>query len=157
MGRGWDIVGRWLLPLVLVVSLVGLGYGGYALWREAAAQRGIDAHTQRVTGTVTRVSVGLGLYARQRSTVDFTIDGRPVTTGLRGLPADVSSGASVCLEVDAERPTWARLCGTRGGVDAAQRDVLLVGIVVLVSGGLWALYLWRRRAVRRRSEPALAA
>jgi hypothetical protein len=161
MERGWwsiaDFLGRWIIPLILLVSVIGVAFGAYELSREMAAQRGIDAHGQRVTGTLTRGSVGIGLYARERSTVDFTVGGRQVTTGVHGIPADVGSGESVCLEVDAERPIWARLCGTRGGLDDAQRELLIAGASVAGSGALWVLYQWRRRIDRRRSLHPLAA
>jgi hypothetical protein len=160
MGRGWwsivDIVGRWLLPLVVVVSGVGVALGAYELSREIEAQRGIDSRTERVTGTVARGTVGLGLYRRQQATVSFSVDGRQITTGVHGLPPGVDSDESVCLEVDSDQPLQARLCGTRGGVDDAWRELLIVGAVLIGSGVLWGLYLWRRRIERRRAEHPLA-
>jgi hypothetical protein len=160
MGRGWwsiaDFLGRWIIPLILLVSLIGVAFGAYELSREMAAQRGIDAHTQRVTGMLTRGSVGIGPYARERTMVDFTVGGRQITTGVHGIPADVDSGAPVCLEVDSERPMQARRCGTRGGLDDARRELLIAGATVAGAGALWGLYLWRRRIERYRSQHPLA-
>jgi hypothetical protein len=151
-----DILGRWILPLVLVLSALGIAVGGYELSSEIEAQRGIDSHPQRVTGTLTRGSTGIGLWTRESSTVTFTVDGRQITTGVHDVPADVDNDASVCLEVDAQRPLHARLCGTRGGLDDARRELLIVVVAFIITGTLWGLYRWRRRIERRRSEHPLS-
>jgi hypothetical protein len=149
------IIGRTLLPALMVISLLGLAFGVYDLNRQIRTQQGIDAHTQRVDGTVTGGRTGYSLYAVDSYTVTFVMNGATVETGVPGLRDVAPYNQRVCLEVDSEKPYRARLCGTRGGVAAAQRALILPSVAAAVFGGLWGLYLWRRRVAQQEAAHPL--
>jgi hypothetical protein len=151
MGReSWSIgylIGRVLLPLAVAVTLFIFGVRLFELYRQVDVNSSIDAHTQRVTATATAVMVGSGLYKVESRQVQYEFQGRQITTGAYGLPDDIDGLASVCLEIDSERPYRARACGTRS-IEAAQTNLVLPGVLAAVTIALWGAYLWSRRSRR---------
>jgi hypothetical protein len=156
MGReSWSmgyLVGRVLLPLAVVATLFIFGVRLFDLYRQVDVNGSIDAHTQQVTATATAGLVGTGLFKVESRQVQFEFQGRQITTGAYGLPDDIDGLASVCLEIDSERPYRARVCGTRS-IGQAQRNLIVPGALVVASVGLWGFYLWSRRS-RRSVSPA---
>jgi hypothetical protein len=107
--------------------------------REVPIQRGIDANTVRVTARFTEFVPGDGVFRPDVYVMTFTRAGVPIDVRLRSVPDSVRVGSAVCLEMDGSQPDNARVCGTRGSLDAAREGLFLGG--ALLAGTLAASWL----------------
>src|SRR5262245_26097054 len=140
----------WFVPIVVIGIIAEL----VSQSQQRSVQSGIDAHTEEVYGTYVDLVPGSGWFQDDTYVVSFRHDDRLVQARLRSLPGYVRIGNSVCLEVDATHPEYARVCGTRGGLEDAQQG-LAIGTATLVSLLLViALASWRNS---RRDEVDLVA
>lgn len=123
----------------MAISIIGLISEVVGIVQQTPVQRGIDAHTMRLTATYTEWIEG-SLLTDDKYMVAYTYAGRQVSAAFRGIPGYPEPGAQLCVEIDATRPENARVCGTRGGLGDAQSGLIWGGS--FLTGAL--LMLWAR-------------
>jgi hypothetical protein len=134
---------RWY-ALAAVSVVIALSTGLFGWWQVAQAHA-IDSGSLHVQGQVTSVPDGLGTYSQ----VQYTVHGHREEIADLALPADVSVGDPVCLEVSVHSPGDARACGQRYprpvGVALARFALPISALLLLLA----ALKLRRLRRLRR--------
>jgi hypothetical protein len=128
-----NVAGKVLVVSVLMVitSAVGGVIGGA---QQKSAQRGIDAHTIRVTATYTDFIPARRKYDEDTYVLSYFFEGQVYQAWLPSLPGHHEIGDELCAEIDETQREHARICGTHGGYDgAATRLALLVGLLVFVA------------------------
>jgi hypothetical protein len=134
--------------LLVAVCIIGLGSEVVGISQQTPVQRGIDAHTVRLTATLTELIEG-SLLSDDKYILSYVYNGREVSTPLRGLPGYPDIGAQLCVEIDATRPENGRVCGTRGGLGDAQSGLIWGGsFLTLALATLWARSRWRLRRTK---------
>ena len=137
-----------------VLSVIGLISEVVGVVQQTPVQRGIDAHTVRVTATYAGYDDG-SKFHDPTYTLSYLYQDEAFSTPLRSLPGNHSIGDEFCVEIDAEQPTNGRVCGTRGGLADAQGGLrtggLFLGGALLVLLVIWGFY---RSPGAGRSTPA---
>ncbi|GLZ00454.1 hypothetical protein Acsp02_77060 [Actinoplanes sp. NBRC 103695] len=135
----------------VILSVIGLISEVVGIAQQTPVQRGIDAHTVKVTGTYAGYDDG-SKFHDPTYTLSYLYEDEPYSTPLRSLPGNHSFGDQFCVEIDAEQPTNGRVCGTLGGL-ADARSGLRTGLLFLGTALLVLLVIWRlghARGFRRR-------
>jgi hypothetical protein len=137
------------LLTILVAGLIGLLGWMPGLIAASWEQTQIDRHQIRVTGVIASVHYGHSPITVQAV---YTIDGRRVTSDPIERPMFLLTGDPVCLEVDAKRPSRARVCGTRGDAEAVDFAIRFWGVISVGSAVLLLIRLLIQRLVSWRSR-----
>jgi hypothetical protein len=154
MARRYPTASVRLAGLFLAVaglSLVGTVVEAVGIFRATDVQRGIDAHTVQVGARFADLVTGRGLFQDDVYVLIYHFGGRAVAAELRSLPGGARIGDYLCVEIDAQRPEHARVCGTRGGLDDARNGLFTGGAFLAGSLAVGGLLIWRNRIDRIRA------
>jgi hypothetical protein len=100
------------------ICLIGLGSEVFGIMQQVHVQRGIDAHTVRLSGTFTEPDKR-GKFHDDKHYISYAYQDRPFSTPLRGIPGNPDIGAAVCVEIDATKPENIRPCGANRPAETA--------------------------------------
>jgi hypothetical protein len=126
----------WFLVCLCVIGLASEVVG---IIQQIPVQRGIDAHTARISGTFTELDKE-GKFHDDKHYISYGYGDHGYKTALRGIPGNPEVGAKVCLEIDATKPENIRPCDTRGGLGDSLSGLIWGGSILTVS----LLILWSR-------------
>ncbi len=126
------------LWFVVAICVIGLASEVVGIIQQVPVQRGIDAHTVRLTGRFTELDKR-GKFHDDKHFVSYVYQDGSFDTPLRGLPGNPDIGALVCIEIDATKPENMRPCDTRGGLgDSLSGLIWGAGFLTPAVLGLWA-------------------
>jgi len=127
------------LWFVVAVCTIGLASEVFGIIQQIPVQRGIDAHTVRLTGRFTELD-RRGKFHDDQHIVSYVYLDGSYDTPLRGLPGNPDLGALVCIEIDATKPENMRPCDTRGGLGDSLSGLIWGGSFITPA----LLLLWAR-------------
>ena len=146
------------LWILVGICIIGLASEVFGIIQQIPVQRGIDAHTVRLSGTFTELDKR-GKFHDDKHYISYAYQNRSFSTPLRGIPGDPDIGAKVCLEIDATKPENIRPCDTRGGLGDSLSGLIWGGSIIAAALlALWARneFAWGfdwRRENRRPERP----
>jgi hypothetical protein len=140
------------------ICIIGLASEVFGIMQQIPVQRGIDAHTVRLSGTFTELDKE-GKFHDDKHYISYAYQDRSFSTPLRGIPGNPDIGATVCVEIDATKPENIRPCDTRGGLGDSLSGLIWGGSILAATLlALWARndFAWGfdwRRENRRPERP----
>jgi hypothetical protein len=127
------------LWFVVAVCTIGLASEVVGIVQQIPVQRGIDAHTVRLSGTFVELDKE-GKFHDDKHIISYAYGDDGYRTPLRGLPGNPDVGAKVCVEIDSTKPENMRPCDTRGGLGDSLSGLLWGGSILTPA----LLALWYR-------------
>lgn len=128
------------LCILVVICIIGLASEVVGIVQQIPVQRGIDAHTVRLSGTFTELDKE-GKFHDDKHYISYSYQNRSFSTPLRGIPGNPDIGATVCVEIDATKPENIRPCDTRGGLGDSLSGLIWGGSILAAALlALWAAF-----------------